>query len=270
MIFRYNAEPEKSPKCTSEFCFKSSSSAGKRHLETAHPRKYRSMFGSEEQNTNVITNYVYNKPIEYSIETFKKAVVRLFVMLNLPISAAESPHFREFCSFLRPRVAEFSADTATRVIHAEYNVYFERLKKLLAENDSKISLTTDGWSSKSLTPFSTLTGHWLDKDFKLHSTILGFKMIVGEHTGEKMCLSLAEWLVDFGILHKFLAITTDNASNNEKMMEMVQEAAKAQNFTFNKQWQWIRYVTRSYTHILPSQLSSSLCQPVLPYRFAWL
>jgi hypothetical protein len=165
-IFRCNAEPEKSPKCTSEFCFKSSSSAGKRHLETAHPRKYRSMFGSEEQNTNVITNYVYNKPIEYSIETFKKAVVRLFVMLNLPISAAESPHFREFCSFLRPGVAEFSADTATRVIHAEYNVYFERLKKLLAENDSKISLTTDGWSSKSLTPFSTLTGHWLDKDFK--------------------------------------------------------------------------------------------------------
>jgi len=62
--------------------------------------------------------------------------------------------------------------------------------------------------------FLAVVGHWLTPDFELQEELLEFIEIDGVHSGENLSAIVRSVLETFGIKHKFLTITGDNAGNN--------------------------------------------------------
>lgn len=63
-----------------------------------------------------------------------------------------------------------------------------------------------------------ITIHWIDLDWNLKSDLLAFKSVIGDHTGAHLGEVVNSILLDHEIRDSLLAITTDNASNNDTMI----------------------------------------------------
>ena len=96
----------------------------------------------------------------------------------------------------------------------EFEVKQNELKNLFINLDSKISFTTDCWTSSNYIAFMGITGHWIDEDWKLHVTTLDFLELGKSHTGIHLYEALMKVIDTYEIHHKMLGITLNNASNN--------------------------------------------------------
>lgn len=73
-----------------------------------------------------------------------------------------------------------------------------------------------------------ITGYFLDQDWNYCEVLLGFEHIQGTHTGTHLSETVIRILQEHSITDRVLSITTDNASNNNTMMEGVQEMVQSQ------------------------------------------
>jgi hypothetical protein len=74
-----------------------------------------------------------------------------------------------------------------------------------------------------------VTGHWIDANFKMKSIVFAFEEMKSSHSGVKQAETLLKVLIELGVLHKLLNITVDNASSNDKLVNILA-------YVFNK-WQ---------------------------------
>jgi hypothetical protein len=58
-----------------------------------------------------------------------------------------------------------------------------QMRAFWASIDSRISFTTDIWSAPNDIPFMAITGHWIDRNFKMRSMLIDFVPLPGSHTG---------------------------------------------------------------------------------------
>lgn len=65
-----------------------------------------------------------------------------------------------------------------------------------------MSLTFDGWTSKIMTSYLAVMGHWMTREWQLHSKLLSFSEVLGSHTGENLGEELYDILDKFGISNK--------------------------------------------------------------------
>jgi hypothetical protein len=92
---------------------------------------------------------------------------------------------------------------------------FEKAKLLsqLKENETRISITTDTWTSIQNINYLVLTAHFMDSDWTLHKRIINFCTITshkGEEIGRVVDQCLRSWEIT-----KVFTITVDNASAND-------------------------------------------------------
>ena len=71
------------------------------------------------------------------------------------------------------------------------------LKEKLEQNKSRISFTTDIWTSPNQIEYMAITYHYIDEDFKLKAGLLDFFPFPGSHTGEDIGRMFVEVLVKF-------------------------------------------------------------------------
>jgi hypothetical protein len=64
-----------------------------------------------------------------------------------------------------------------------------------------------------------ITIHWADRGFVLHEALLSFQQMKGSHTGERLADAVYRVLDGFGMCDKLMCITSDNASNNDRMYD---------------------------------------------------
>ena len=79
--------------------------------------------------------------------------------------------------------------------------------------DTRISITTDTWTSIQNINYMVLTAHFMDLDWKLHKRIINFCPIVS-HKGEDIGRAVEQCLRQWEISRVF-TITVDNASAND-------------------------------------------------------
>ena len=94
-----------------------------------------------------------------------------------------------------------------------------QVRDLLANAPGRISITTDGWTSKPSVDYLGITGHWVDKNWELQSVLLNFADPPAEHTGVNLKSSVIDVLHEFDITHRILGVTVDGAANMVTMME---------------------------------------------------
>ncbi|KAJ5316466.1 hypothetical protein N7476_006773 [Penicillium atrosanguineum] len=71
---------------------------------------------------------------------------------------------------------------------------------------AKISIALDCWTSPFTQVFMAITGYFIDKDWQYREVLLGFEPLHGTHSG------------------RVFAIITDNASNNQTLVDTLQQA----------------------------------------------
>lgn len=113
---------------------------------------------------------------------------------------------------MHPGYSPMHRVTISKVIIKLFNKRKRQMKLLLGEATSKISLTTDMWTSPNHIPIIGITAHWYNKAKKLVSAVLDFKQMKHPHDGESICGALKESIGDFGLEGRIMGITTDNDS----------------------------------------------------------
>jgi hypothetical protein len=66
---------------------------------------------------------------------------------------------------------------------------------------------------------TAITAHWIDSKFILHEALLAFQQVKASHTGEHLAEVVYDIVDRFGLCTDLFCITSDNASNNDKMYE---------------------------------------------------
>jgi hypothetical protein len=64
-----------------------------------------------------------------------------------------------------------------------------------------------------------ITGYFIDLNWDYREFLLGFEPLEGTHSRENLCLVLLKRLKDHNITYRILAITTNNASNNQTLID---------------------------------------------------
>jgi hypothetical protein len=73
-----------------------------------------------------------------------------------------------------------------------------------------------------------ITGYFLDQDWNYCEVLLGFEHIQGSHTGTQLSQTVIRIFQEHSVTDRVSSITTDNASNNNTMIEGVQEIVQSQ------------------------------------------
>lgn len=121
----------------------------------------------------------------------------------------------------RPQIP--SAKTIRRrlqdAVNERQHTVLERLPK-----DGKISIALDCWTSPFQQAFMAVTGYFIDEDWNYREILLDFEPLHGTHSGINLGTVLLELLRKHQITDRVLAITTDNASNNNTLISSVQDS----------------------------------------------
>ena len=87
----------------------------------------------------------------------------------------------------------------------------------------KISLALDCWTSSNNYAFLAITGYFISDNWCYCEVLLAFKPLHGKHTGAKLSGYVMETLHFHNITKQLLAITADNARNNDTLQRQLQK-----------------------------------------------
>jgi hypothetical protein len=112
-----------------------------------------------------------------------------------------------------PRFQVPSRRTSTRdAVHCFFQEK-AKLKKLFKDSCQWVCLTIDGWTSKQLDSYMTMTASFIDDSWMLHKNVIGFFFVNG-HKGNDIGKNVLRCMVEWG-LERVMTIPIDNASAND-------------------------------------------------------
>ena len=105
-------------------------------------------------------------------------LAKMIILHDYPLSMMEHRGFRDFTTTIQPL---FKCPCHNTVKKHILNIYVEerdKVMKLIENNDSRVAITTDMWtSSNQKRGFMFVTTHFIDKSWTLHSLILRYNKL---------------------------------------------------------------------------------------------
>jgi hypothetical protein len=117
-----------------------------------------------------------------------------------------------------------------------------RVRAMLQDAPGRLSFAVDAWTSPNAKGFLGVTVHWIDAEWQLRDLLLDIPSLGEDHTGETLCTAFETTCRDFGVMSKLLAITTDNASNNDTFLGHLEAACKQQDIRFDRRSTHVRCI----------------------------
>ena len=112
----------------------------------------------------------------------------------------EEPSFVEFQKSVSPKLKIISAASMrTRNLETEVNMRAELKEYFQNKNIGIPSATTDLWTSGNHISIMAVTLSWIDDQFMLREIVIGFREVIGSHTGANLCRVFMDILEDFSI-----------------------------------------------------------------------
>ena len=103
-----------------------------------------------------------------------------------PAAIIDGERFKQLLSFLEPGYVVPSSVHIINVIGRKYTIAKEKLKRILAENTPKYSLTTGIWTIFASDAYISLTVHFADDCWKMKSYIMATYSFSEQHTGDNI------------------------------------------------------------------------------------
>lgn len=139
--------------------------------------------------------------------------VRMIIKDELPFTHVEGEGFKEFVYELQPRFKKPNRKMMAKGVWELYQMEKGKLMSEFAAHSTRVSITTDTWTSIQNINYMVVTAHFLDSDWNLHKRIINFCSIIS-HKGEDIGRVLEQCLRQWGINNVF-TITVDNATAND-------------------------------------------------------
>ena len=111
-----------------------------------------------------------------------------------PAAIVDREGFKRLLSFLEPGYVIPSSVHLMDVVRRKYAMAKEKLKRILVENKTKYSLTTDIWTSFANNAYISLTIHFIDEYWEMKSYTLATYSFPEQHTGDNIVEKLKEVL----------------------------------------------------------------------------
>lgn len=131
-----------------------------------------------------------------------------------PFNTVDREAFRDMVSTLDPQyklpTRKYFSDTA---VPSHYKRIRDEMQKEMS-NVRHFSLTTDMWSSRKMTPYMSLTFHYIDSEWTLIAKCLQCSYLPEDHTAEILKDALQEALHEWGLKEEnVVCLTTDSGAN---------------------------------------------------------
>ncbi|OAY78882.1 putative AC transposase, partial [Ananas comosus] len=159
---------------------------------------------------------------QYSHERNRRELVLYIVGAEQPYTFAECPYFEHYVkTALNPAYKKTSRNTSRKDSIKAFLEYRQNLISILKNLNSKISLTSDIWTSRNEHSFICVTAHWIDSNWILQKRIIGFQELEFPHTGINIAQAIENVLLIYNISQKIFSISFDNASNNRTAVQIL-------------------------------------------------
>ncbi|GJT56771.1 zinc finger BED domain-containing protein RICESLEEPER 2-like protein [Tanacetum coccineum] len=128
---------------------------------------------------------------------------------ELPFSFVERDGFRHYSRINQPLFDVPCRATTTTDCYKLYDEEKIKLLDVIQKNIGRLCLTTDSWTSLGKKSYMSLTGHFIDNEWKLKKKILNFCRLDG-HSGVDIGKGVESCVNEWGI-DAILSISVDNA-----------------------------------------------------------
>lgn len=152
----------------------------------------------------------------FSSDKFNDELLKVLVACNWSFRTLERPRFQRFVKFLRPDAEVPSRSGFASLFKTHFTNIQSNLLSTLGQH-TKVSIALDGWSSNNHLSFLAIKAYYITDDWQAEERLLDMRPLRGRHSGEQMAKEVLEVLSMHGLHKKLLAITADNASNNNTM-----------------------------------------------------
>ena len=105
-------------------------------------------------------------------------LAKMIIPLDYPLSMVEHRGFRDFTTTIQPLFKCPCRNTVKKRILNIYGEERDKVMKLIENNDCRVAITTNMWtSSNQKRGFMSVTAHFIDKSWTLHSLILRYNKL---------------------------------------------------------------------------------------------
>lgn len=160
---------------------------------------------------------------EHKKKEANNRLVRMVIDNKESFSLVENDSFISFCYSLNPAYNLPSRRTLCNQIKTEYGLAFEKILKILNETEGRLSVTGDGWSTKTKKGFFVITVHWISPNWILQSATLEFTHFPYPHDADNTAALIIMAFKKYKIERKLFAFTSDNASEMISAMKKIKE-----------------------------------------------
>ena len=123
---------------------------------------------------------------------------------------------------LNPWFTHISRTTIKLDCMGTYEQRKAELLKVLKNSTSRVSLTSDLWTSKQTLVYLCVTCHFI-RNWKPHKMIIEFCLVETPHDGRNLFNAMLKCFNEWSIKNKIFAITLDNASINKNFVSTLKE-----------------------------------------------
>ena len=214
-----NKVPCKCKKCNTIFMYDSIQGTGnlKRHMEKCFGKNYHDV-GQMLFNSDMAL-----RASRFDQNIFRDLVVAATVRHELPLSFVDYKGIRDVFTYLQPEANVITRNTLKADVFKLYKIEKENIRSMLMESPGKLCLTSDLWSSITTDGYLAITVHFIDKQWVLQKRVLSFSFMPPPHSGVALNAKVFSILEEWGIENKVFCITLDNASSNDRFVELLRE-----------------------------------------------
>lgn len=161
---------------------------------------------------------------KFNAQVSRCELVNAIISHEYPLAMNDHVGFRRYSKSLNPEFKVPTRNTIKADILREFKEERTKLIKLLAENGSRVAITTDMWSSSNQRKgYMAVTTHYIDDDWVLQDQIIRFMYLPCPHNKESLSKALVECLKSFNLDEKVSTITLDNCTTNDVVIDVLRE-----------------------------------------------
>jgi hypothetical protein len=189
-----------------------------KHLEKHAVFLSQSVISSQQPTIDAMFQRLINTQLSTRMMSLEQAILEWIIDTLQPFVVVEHPSFRRMFECMQQLLPLRSGDVVHSRIMSQLNNSILSLTEEL-ELASSISLSLDAWTSPNHIPVFAIIGHWITPNYVKHEALFEFTALKGVHSGENMAGITFESLEGLRISRKLLALTADNALNNNTLVE---------------------------------------------------
>uniref|UniRef100_A0A8I7BBL9 BED-type domain-containing protein n=1 Tax=Hordeum vulgare subsp. vulgare TaxID=112509 RepID=A0A8I7BBL9_HORVV len=175
-------------------------------------------------------------------------LAKMIILHDYPLHIVQQPAFTAFIDSLQPRFRVADVDAMEVEVYAVYQKEKENLLQAFSTMPGRISLTIGLWTTSQTLGYVSVSGQFIDSEWKLHRRMLSFMMVSSPHSENALSEAISSSLTDWSMKEKLFTITLDNDCSSHDIY-----SANLRDYLSSKNNHMLKgqlFVVRCYAHIL--------------------